>query len=85
MKIINKTKKQQTFKPITLEITIESEEELQALSHRFNSSYASLKKDIDLDYFNIDKFDYRNDCKTTTIWSMLNDIAEERNLLKDNR
>lgn len=43
MKVKNITKEQNKFKPITLEITIESEDELKDLYHRFIVTQDRLK------------------------------------------
>jgi hypothetical protein len=42
MKVIDKTLKQPKFQPITLEVTIESEDELLDLYHRLNRASAQI-------------------------------------------
>ena len=46
MKVKNITKEEKTFKPVTLEITIESEDELNELYDRLNINFSKLKESV---------------------------------------
>jgi len=64
------------FDPIELKITIESEEELYELWHRFNASIMALRSD------NIKIYPLENANLTGPVWYKINDIVKELNLKK---
>lgn len=77
MKVKNITKEEKTFEPITIEIIIESEDELKDLHHRLNVS----RKDVV-----VLGLDSRIDLMSPgcsgamELWTILNDLCVERGL-----
>lgn len=69
-------KDQETFKPITIELVIESEEELCNLWHRMNISADNINKNKTTDlYYGPDDSDY-------TLFNKLDNLVTQLNLKK---
>ena len=77
MKIKNKTNDTTHFKPLTLEITIETIEEFATIYAMANSSFDDLKKNVSHDFKPLK--DISDDAKND-LYNALREIAEKREL-----
>ena len=73
MKILVKEDKVEVFKPITIEVTLESLGELEALWHRLNVSVDDVKKSSNDSFRNGIDMAYDN----YIFWAELDKIAED--------